>query len=523
MKISSLLYNLAPMILNIGASYSYADAGHLAVDIKSNQVPVNEMATMLPIIKKYQAAGKLMATVNGEGGGNDFSGFRWGGEIVLTGFSLRPGEMIKAVSNINGVINFSGDTLETSQLVARMGNSTIYGKGTLTGFTNPALSLVFSSPSLDPVDLGLQVPQKELRLTKVQGNLSLRDRNLQIISFSTQLNRSVVNLKGSIQDIDNPNIDVSITSPYLEVEDLILASSLERINKKGKPQTPLVLKASFQVDAGKARGIGFEKLRSTVFYDNNILYLQPVECSALDGNISGKARIDFGSIGEPRYQFNYNLSDVSAESFLQAAGIKKQEITGSLTLQGELTVKGKSAPDLKKSALGSVKVHFEEGKLKKFAVLSKIFSLLNFSQLFKFQLPDMVSGGMPYNKITATLSIKDGIVSSNDLYVASDAINISAVGKADLVKEELDATIGVKPLQTVDKVLSHIPIAGWILTGKNKSFITAYFEAKGKLEDPTVTAIPVQAMAKGIFSIFKRVFQLPATLFTNTGSVIINK
>ena len=206
-----------------------------------------------------------------------------------------------------------------------------------------------------------------------------------------------------------------------------------------------------------------------------------------------------------------------------AAGVKKQEITGTLTLQGELTAKGKNGEELKKTALGSAKVHFEEGKLRKFAVLSKIFSLLNFSQLLKFQLPDMVSGGMPYNKITATLAIKDGVISSNDLYVAGDALNISAIGKVDLVKDELDATIGVKPLQTVDKVLSHIPIVGWILTGKNKSLITAYFEAKGKLEDPQVTPIPVQSMAKGVFNIFKRVFQLPATLFTDTGAVIINK
>ena len=208
---------------------------------------------------------------------------------------------------------------------------------------------------------------------------------------------------------------------------------------------------------------------------------------------------------------------------MKAVGVEKQEITGALWLQGELSAKGNNAEDLKKTLLGSTKVRFEEGKLRKFAVLSKIFSLLNFSQYLKFQLPDMVSGGMPYNKISATLAIKDGVVTSNDLYVSSDAINISVIGKADLVKDYLDTTIGVKPLQTVDKVLSHIPIVGWILTGKNKSLITAYFEAKGKLEDPQVTPIPVQSMAKGVFNIFKRVFQLPATLFTNTGEVIINK
>jgi uncharacterized protein YhdP len=135
----------------------------------------------------------------------------------------------------------------------------------------------------------------------------------------------------------------------------------------------------------------------------------------------------------------------------------------------------------------------------------------------------MVAGGMPYNEITATLAIKDGMISCNDLYVDSDALNISAVGKMDLIKDELDATIGVKPLQTVDKVVSRIPIVGWILTGKNKALITAYFEAKGKLEDPTVTAIPVKSMAKGVFNIFKRVFELPGKLFTDTGEVIIGK
>ena len=135
----------------------------------------------------------------------------------------------------------------------------------------------------------------------------------------------------------------------------------------------------------------------------------------------------------------------------------------------------------------------------------------------------MVSGGMPYNQINATFTFRDGIVATNDLYVASNAMNISAVGKTDLVKDELDLTVGVKPLQSIDKVVSHIPIVGWLLTGRDKSFVTAYFEAKGKIENPTVTAIPVKSMAKGVFNIFKRLFELPAKLFTDTGEVIINK
>ena len=74
-------------------------------------------------------------------------------------------------------------------------------------------------------------------------------------------------------------------------------------------------------------------------------------------------------------------------------------------------------------------------------------------------------------------------------FVAPEATLIDAgePGKADKILSAL-ANIGVQPLQTVDKVVSHIPIVGWILTGKDKTLITAYFEAKGKVEDPQVKA-----------------------------------
>jgi uncharacterized protein YhdP len=133
----------------------------------------------------------------------------------------------------------------------------------------------------------------------------------------------------------------------------------------------------------------------------------------------------------------------------------------------------------------------------------------------------MVSGGMPYNSIIGTIAIQDGIASTQDLYLSSNAMNISYVGKVDLVKNEVEATIGVQPLQTVGKVVNRLPVVGWILSGGKKTFLTTYFEAKGKLDNPNVKAIPVSSMAKGVFNIFKRVFELPGKLITDTGEVLI--
>ena len=192
--------------------------------------------------------------------------------------------------------------------------------------------------------------------------------------------------------------------------------------------------------------------------------------------------------------------------------------------EGGLTAKGDNAADLKRTALGNVQIQMQQGTLKQFATLSKILSILNVSQLLKFQLPDMSRGGMPYDKITATLSFKDGTVSSKDLFVKSNAMNISAIGNLDMVKGEIFQTnVGVQLFQSVDKLVSLIPVVGWILTDKNRGFMTAYFEVKGNVDDPVVTAIPFKAMGRGVFDIFKNVFQLPAKVFTDTGEVFLGR
>ena len=238
--------------------------------------------------------------------------------------------------------------------------------------------------------------------------------------------------------------------------------------------------------------------------------------------MSAKGMADFSVAGKPRYHMNFDLNNLSATELMQSLQAKR-EVSGNFSMQGDITARGESLGEIRNTASGNFRIDCTEGSLRKFAVLSKIFSILNVSQLLKFRLPDMVSGGMPYNKITGAFNLQNGVAETNDLFIDSDAMNISVIGKFDMPKEELDLTVGVKPLQTVDKIVSHIPIVGWVLTGNNKSLVTAYFEAKGSWGSPQVKAIPVKSMAKGVFNIFKRVFQLPAKLITDTGEVIIGK
>jgi len=518
-RISTLGCQLGPLAVNGSALYRYENGGALALDLRSNIFQAADVAPYFPDLRKYHPSGMLQASLSGRGPG--LSQLSWGGDVSLNGFSLQPGGKIKPLSNMNGALHFKGDSVETSHFTARLGSSQIYGKGTLVGLKNPYLELSFSAPAIDVTDLGLTPPNPKVpvKVERVQGNLTLKENDLHIAALALQLGRSTLNVKGTVQDLDHPRLELAVTSPHLEFDDVALISELTAGNGSGRGA---VVKATVSAVEGKVREIPFKHLKCSMMAEDHILYLQPLELSLFDGDVTGKLRID-SATASPRYQASFSGHKLSAEKVMHALGVEKQQMTGSATIQGDVTARGTSAAEVKRTALGSVKLRVEEGTIRKFATLSKVFSILNVSQLLKFQLPDMVSGGMPFNKITGDIAIKDGIASTSNLYLDSDAINMTTVGKLDLTRNEIDATIGVQPLQTVDKIVSHIPVVGWILTGKDRTLVTTYFEAKGKVDDPQVKAIPVKSLAKGVFNVFKRMFELPVKLITDTGQVIIDR
>ncbi|BDV42252.1 hypothetical protein GURASL_11750 [Geotalea uraniireducens] len=521
----SCQYNLPPLALAVAAHRRPGGKVPFQLDLRSNPFQMAAIAPLLPRAKPYAPQGIMQITAHGEGATATPTDLSWTGSLLLNGAAVRFTEQMKPLSNITGTVRFKGKSLETPRLAMHLGQSLIYGRGSVTDFDHPSFNADFSSPLLDLADLGIVSAKGPVRVQRLQGHLAYRDDTLQIRALSGKINDTVLNLKGTVTDPRTPRLDLTVNSPHLDIGDILLLTELERSGTNGKAPAVTSLRATINAESGRFAKLDFKKLHTVAMYEEHILYLEPLEFTAYGGTIAGRVRADFGSNGHPRYQTSLKADKVDAEQLIQSLGLKihNEIVTGTLSLQADVTAKGGTMAELKKSLLGNVKLQMERGKLRKFSTLSKIFSILNVSQLLKFQLPDMVADGMPYNKVTGTLAVRDGIVSSNDFFIDSNAMNISAVGKIDLPREEIDATIGVQPLQTVDKVVNRIPIVGWILTGREKHFITTYFEAKGKLTDPTVTAIPVSSIARGVFDIFKRVFQLPAKLITDTGEVIIGK
>ena len=119
--------------------------------------------------------------------------------------------------------------------------------------------------------------------------------------------------------------------------------------------------------------------------------------------------------------------------------------------------------------------------------------------------------------------IADGRAYTEDMLVNSEAMNMSVVGSQSLIDGTLDYHLGVMPLRTVDKVITSIPIAGWVLAGEDKALLTAHFKIEGPNDAPKVTAIPASTVSSTVFGIFKRTLGLPGKLVKDIGSIFKGK
>ena len=206
-----------------------------------------------------------------------------------------------------------------------------------------------------------------------------------------------------------------------------------------------------------------------------------------------------------------HAEDVDALEVYRELLNQKNIVRGKL--RGDFYLNGEVGANYLPSSYGNFNIQIHDGVLHQFPVLSKVFSLLNVSQIFALELPDMDEEGMPFDILSANFRLDKGVLSSEDLKIQSEAMNQSYTGQLNLVNKEIDMSLAINPLGTVDKVISHIPVAGWLLTGEDKALLTAHFSVKGEIGDVSVTIMPFDTLTEPAIGLLRRTLELPFKLF----------
>ena len=143
----------------------------------------------------------------------------------------------------------------------------------------------------------------------------------------------------------------------------------------------------------------------------------------------------------------------------------------------------------------------------------KVLEFLSLQKIFKKRPPDISKDGFYFESVQWHAAVSRGQVKTDNFIMKSPAFNAVASGKVDMVGGTIDFDLGAQPLETIDTIVSNIPILGYILTGEDKSILTYYFKVDGPLMDPKVTYVPFKNLGTGVADTFKRLFLTPVRIF----------
>ncbi len=185
--------------------------------------------------------------------------------------------------------------------------------------------------------------------------------------------------------------------------------------------------------------------------------------------------------------------------------------TGAISLRGSVSSHGRSEQDFWQNLAGSVQVVARDGGMGKQGFIVRVLSLANLGQIFTVRDLDLSAPTIPFRQLSADFVIERGIGRTENCLLEARAFNASAVGKVDVASQYVEMEVAIKPFQTLN-LLGEVPVAGWLLTGKDRSLVTGFYAVSGPLANPTVRPLAVKNIDENVFGIFKRVLRLPTLL-----------
>jgi hypothetical protein len=339
------------------------------------------------------------------------------------------------------------------------------------------------SGEVELVDWSLKVPFINATFTPINTSLVFEGDHMDIPPVELVFAESKLNGRGALTNFENPRLNMSIEAPYVDLVEFF-----------GSGDNSLFIR----------------DLSTTLFFEDGYLLLKDMTFTLYGGECYGSWGYVYTDSEEEEGLFYLNLTGEGSDL---ASFSSDTEILKDLVGKMNFTLSLKSDPGKPGRILetfdGDARIEIYNGNIKKLTVLSKIISIMKISNYLSLKFPKITTEGVPFEKITADFTIKDGVATTKNLFMDSRVIKVTGVGEIDLVEEEIDMVLGFQMLETIDLIVNKIPVVGYILTGDSGNLFTTHFEVTGSFEDPQVKSMTLKALGEGTLSIFERIYKFP--------------
>lgn len=353
---------------------------------------------------------------------------------------------------------------------------------------------------------GLPVPVKikEVYLEAADNTVKVESSRLKWGDTDMTLH-GTVNLSESV-----PRVDMNIDADGLNWEDfrkLRGEPGEKKTADRSKDSRLPPLQGELRVSAGDLSwgALEWEPFRATV-----VLGREEVILKVTEGNLCGIATPALINIfPEPlRFHVTPTAKNQELDTTITCLWNRKGLINGTFDLEGNVAgeiVGGDPVKALK----GDGELTARDGRIYRFGILAKIFAVLNVTEIFRGELPDLAKKGFGYKSIKATAHLHEGTIVLKQGIIDGTSMTIACQGDIDLIAKKLDLTVLVAPFKTIDRIIKYTPLIGEILGG---NLISIPIKVTGNMADPTITPLAPSAVGSGLLNIMKRTLRLPVSI-----------
>ncbi len=354
--------------------------------------------------------------------------------------------------------------------------------------------------------------------------LALEAGTLRIGSLDLVGSGLVVEVRGSVRPGERTDLRLAGHAPFAvlapwvpPLADLRGAPDV-RLSLVGVPDD---LKVTGRADLAhadlklKAIPIWIAVVRGEVKFDNDTVQYAVSEGSAAGGGLEsqGGGRRRDGRWG---HTLDFKLDKARMEAIYDELQTGRRWASGDLFARGSFAFDVLPGQAVLPTLQGRVALTLAEGSLSRYPALVRIFGLLG-TPAQPFRLPDLTRERMPYRRINADFSVRDGVMETKNLLLESEVVRVSGIGKVVLSDQSVNLDLAVRPLQVLEQGIRRIPLLGRLLP-QEQSLVVAYFDITGPWTDPSITVAPVRSLSETVVDILLLLLKAPARVINPRSS-----
>ena len=378
-------------------------------------------------------------------------------------------------SNVNITLKADGEKLALNPLSAKVDDSQIKGSFGITQFARPKYVFDLDIDSLDAnrymaagassnesksgqsagltglktflADGDLRIGNlkyDKYQISNLKAGLKADGQKLSLNPLIAKVDDSQINANLGISRFDNPAYNFDIKIDRLDAD---------RYIAKGDPKakttgdTPIDLSALKKLNATGEAKIGWLKLANVktenvnlgLKADSGVATLSPFSANLYNGSMSGLLKVD--ARATPTITFKQSMKGVSVGPLMVDA-IKNDMLSGTGTVNIDVTTAGSSVGALKKGLAGNASLNLADGALKGVDIAGSIRDLKSkVNILGKKDASSDKTKKTDFSELTATFDIKNGVAHNEDLAMKAPVLRLAkgdSRGDIDIGNEKIN-------------------------------------------------------------------------------------